>query len=78
VAKGFGITFKVSDEIVSKYKNQYQIDLEASSGQTHHLLPHPAVFIVDTKGVIQFAHVNEDYKIRLEPQKILEAAKSKR
>ncbi|ATC64872.1 hypothetical protein CMV30_13340 [Nibricoccus aquaticus] len=74
-AQGFGIAFKVEDELVAKYKNSYKIDLEAASGSTHHLLPHPAVFIVDATGVIRFAHVNTDYKVRLEPEKILAAIK---
>jgi peroxiredoxin len=74
-AKAFGITFKVPDELVAKYKNEYQIDIEAASGKTHHLLPHPAVFIVDREGVIRFAHVNPDYKTRLEPAEILKAAR---
>lgn len=72
-AKAFGITFQVPDDLVKKYKNDYRIDIEAASGKTHHLLPHPAVYIVDTDGVIRFAHVNEDYKVRLEPDKILKA-----
>ncbi len=72
-AKAFGLSFQVPQELVSKYKNEYQIDIEADSGQTHHLLPHPAVFVLDKKGVITFAYVNEDYKVRLEPEKILEA-----
>ncbi len=72
-AKAFGITFKVPDELVSKYKNEYKIDLEAASGETHHVLPHPAVFIVDPKGTVRFAHVNPDYKSRLSPAQVLEA-----
>jgi peroxiredoxin len=74
-AKAFGITFQVPAELVSKYKNEYQIDLEAASGQTHHLLPHPAVYVIGTDGIIRFVHVNEDYKVRLEPAEILEAVK---
>lgn len=70
----FGITFTVSDEILEKYKG-YGIDLEAASGEKHHKLPHPAVFVVDQQGVIRFAHVNEDYKVRLEPAKVLAAAR---
>lgn len=58
---------------VAIHKSEYGIDLKAASVQTHHLLPHPAVFVVDARGVIRFAHVNPDYKIRLEPEKILEA-----
>ncbi len=74
-AKAFGIAFTVPDDVLVKYKG-YGIDLEAASGQKHHLLPHPAVFVVDKTGVIRFAHVNSDYKTRLDPAKILEAARA--
>lgn len=74
-AQAFGIAFKVDDATVEKYRG-FAINLEAASGRTHHLLPHPAVFVVDTKGVIRFAHVNTDYKVRLVPAKILEAVRA--
>jgi peroxiredoxin len=73
-AKAFKISFQVPDELVSKYKDKHQIDLEAASGKTHHMLPHPAVFVVGKDGVIRFAHVNPDYKTRLDPEAILKAA----
>ena len=73
--KAFGIAFKVDDATVEKYRT-YGINLDAASGKEHHILPHPAVFIVNTNGVIRFAHVNPDYKVRLEPAKILEAARA--
>ncbi|HEY5552642.1 MAG TPA: peroxiredoxin-like family protein [Opitutaceae bacterium] len=75
-AKQFGIAFQVPDELVSKYRSDYGIDLEGDSGQTHHLLPHPAVFVVDSGGVIRFAHVNPDYKVRLSPAEILDAIRT--
>lgn len=74
-AKGFGIAFEVDAATREKYKG-YGIDLEAASGQTHHLLPHPSVYVVGADGVIRFAYVNKDYKVRLEPEKILEAARN--
>lgn len=74
-AKAFGIAFKVDDATVEKYKG-YGINLDAASGNDHHILPHPAVFVADTSGKIRFAHVNPDYKVRLEPKKILEAAQA--
>lgn len=73
-SNAFGITFTVSDEVLEKYKG-YNIDLEAASGEKHHMLPHPAVFVVDREGVIRFAYVNENYKVRLDPEKVLAAAK---
>lgn len=74
-ATAFGIAFKVDDKTVEKYKG-YGINLDAASGKDHHILPHPAVFVADTSGKIRFAHVNPDYKVRLEPKKILEAAQA--
>lgn len=74
-AQAFGIAFKVADATVERYKG-FKIDIDAASGRSHHLLPHPAVFVVDPKGVIRFAHVNTDYKVRLAPAKILEAVRA--
>lgn len=74
-ATAFGISFQVPADLVAKYKSDFQIDLEAASGKTHHLLPHPAVFIVDQKGLIRFAHVNPDYKTRLDPAEILKTVR---
>lgn len=74
-AKAFGIAFEVDDATVEKYKG-YGINLDTASGRDHHILPHPAVFVADTSGKVRFAHVNPDYKARLEPKKILEAAQA--
>jgi peroxiredoxin len=74
--KSLGIAFKVDDATVHKYKTSYGIDLERDSGQKHHLLPVPSVFIVGKDGTVQFAYVNPDYKVRLEPDVLLAAAKA--
>ncbi len=74
-ASAFGLAFTVDDATIEKYKG-YNIDLEAASGESHHKLPVPAVFIVGTDGVIDFAHANEDYKKRIEPDVLLSAAKA--
>lgn len=73
-ARAFGIAFRVDDATVKKYK-QYNIDLEAASGATHHELPVPAVFIIDRNGVIRFAHWDPDYKVRMKGEEILTAAR---
>lgn len=74
-AGAFGITFRVNDALFDKYRNEYDIDIEAASGETHHLLPHPAVYLIDRQGVIRFVHVNEDYRERLSGEAVLAAAK---
>jgi peroxiredoxin len=73
--KAFGISFKVDGATLEKLKS-YKVDLDAAAGNSNHILPHPAVFVVNTRGVIRFAHVNTDYKVRLEPAKVLGAAKA--
>ncbi|XWN37297.1 MAG: peroxiredoxin-like family protein [Balneola sp.] len=74
-AKAFGIAFKVDDETINRYK-EYGIDLEADSGHDHHLLPAPAVYLVDTKGQIKFNYVNPNYQERIDGNILLAAAKA--
>lgn len=73
-AKAFGIAFEVDADTLKKYRG-YGIDLEKASGKSHHLLPHPAVIVVDEKGILRFVHVNQNYRTRLDPEKILAAAR---
>ena len=72
-----GIGFRVDAETIEQYKG-YGIDLEAASGKDHHVLPVPAVFVVDAAGIIQFHYVNPDYRVRVPGSLILEAARSTR
>ena len=74
-AKKLGIAFKVSDELVKLYKEKYKIDIERDSGETHHLLPVPSVFIIDKDAVVQFHYVNPNYKYRLGAELLIAAAK---
>lgn len=63
-AEAFGLAFRVPDEYYRQAK-QYGIDLEEASGETHHALPVPAVYVIDADGVIRFAHSEPDYTQRL-------------
>jgi len=74
-AEAFGVAFEVGAPTLQKY-DEYGIDLEEASGHDHHKLPVPSVYIVDTAGVIRFAHSNPDYKVRLSKQDMLAAAES--
>ena len=75
VAQDFGIAFKLDDKTVEKYK-KWNIDLEKSSGYKHHYLPVPSTYLVNKKGIIQFQYSNPNYKVRLESDLLLAAAKS--
>lgn len=74
-SRGFGIAFQMPDELVEKYKG-YNIDVEQASGETHHVLPAPATFLIGTDGIINFTYVNPDYKVRLAPSILLAAAEA--
>ena len=74
-ASDFGLTFRVNDDTLTLYR-QYDIDLEEASGESHHLLPVPAVFILDQSGKILFSYVNPDYRVRIDPATLLAAAKA--
>lgn len=73
-AKAFGIAYKVTDEAI-KRKPSFGSDLEEFSGEAHHILPVPSVFIAGTDGTIRYAYSNPDYKVRIKPEILLFEAK---
>lgn len=73
-AKAFGLAFEVDAKTYEKLLG-YGINLEAASGHDHHLLPVPAVFIIDHDAKIRFRYYNPDYKERLSGDKLLQAAR---
>jgi peroxiredoxin len=52
----------------------YGVDLQAYSGESHGNFATPAIFYVDQRGVIRFAHVGEDYQTRPSPKQMLAIA----
>jgi peroxiredoxin len=71
----FGLAFRVDDETVARFK-KFSIDLEEASGEDHHLLPVPAVFVTGKDGTIEFQYVNPDYRVRLDPDVLVAAARA--
>ena len=74
--KKFGVAYRVDDTTVTNYKRKYNVDLERSSGQTHHILPVPSVFIIDLTDKIVFVHADPDYRVRMKGSEVLAAAKT--
>ena len=72
-ASALGIAFQLPDAQVERYK-QYGIDLEKASGESHHGLPVPAVFVIDTAGMITYVYANPDYTVRLSADEVRAAA----
>lgn len=73
--KAFGLDWNVDDEMFAKYKNDYKLDLEEWSGETHHSLPVPAVFVIK-EGIVQFQYVNPNYNTRLKAETLLAVLKT--
>ncbi len=73
-ARDLGILYKLDDKTLRQYK-KYGIDLEEASGESHHMLPVPAVFVIGTDAVIKFEYVNPHYQIRMDPDVLLVIAK---
>ena len=73
--RAFGLAFRLEDEQVKKYVT-HGIDVEKASGENHHVLPAPATYIIGNDGIINFAYVNPNYKVRLHPDVLLAAAKA--
>jgi peroxiredoxin len=75
-ARALGVAFRVDAATVAKYRDEYGIDLEAASGETHHQLPVPSVWIVARDGAIDYSYVHPDYAKRIDPSLLLQAARS--
>lgn len=75
--EAFRVIQAVPDERVGKLRTM-GIDLERASGQSHHKIAIPAVFLVDTSGIVRWAHADPSYKVRPSPKQLLAAvAKTK-
>ena len=73
-AKAFGVAYKLDTQTLEKLAS-YEIDIEKASGETHHILPVPAVFLTDKNGMITYRYFDADYTKRLSSENLLKAAK---
>ena len=73
--RAFGLAFRVDEETYSRYLG-YGVELEKTSGETHHVLPAPSTYIIGTNGMINFQYTNPDHRVRLHPEVLLAAARA--
>jgi peroxiredoxin len=69
-AVALGIAFKASERTINR-RNEKNQDIADSSMQKHGVLPVPAVFAIDSEGIIKFAYTNADYSVRLPADELL-------
>lgn len=75
VIEAFGLGWKVDDEMHEKYVEKYELDLGKWSGDDHHILPVPAVYVIH-EGVVQYQYVNPNYSVRLKPETLMAILKT--
>jgi peroxiredoxin len=69
----YKVKYAVPADLVAKYK-AHAIDLEAASGEKHHVIAVPAVYVIDAAGKIVYRYVDENYKVRAPEADIIAAA----
>lgn len=73
VADDFGLVFTVDDRIQAMYLERLGNDLPKLNGDDSFTLPLPATYVIGEDGVITYAYVNADYRLRADPEDVLAA-----
>ena len=72
VMKDYKLYFELSDDLVAVYK-RIGLDIEAFNGKGRNVLPVPGSFVIDKSGIVRAMQARTDYKLRMEPETIIEA-----
>jgi peroxiredoxin len=70
IMKAYDVNYVLDPAMVTKYKG-YGVDLEANNGNTDHVLPVPATYVIDKSGKLVFVHFDKDYRNRASIKSIL-------
>ena len=72
-AKALRIAFRQEQATIDRYENN-GMDIAGSSMKNFGVLPVPAVYVIDSNGMVTFSFVEADYKVRLPAADLLAAA----
>lgn len=70
IMKSYKVNYVVADDLFGRLKS-HNIDLEKNNGNTDHVLPVPATYIIDKSGKVIFVHFDKDYTKRPPVQTLL-------
>lgn len=78
VSTAFGLSFFTSKMVTDRYLAK--LDLKNplrrnAAGEERLVLPVPAIYVFDSQGMVQFNYVNANFRVRLAPELLLQAAK---
>jgi len=74
VMKDYKLYFELPDALLTIYK-KFDIDIEVFNGEGRNVLPVPASFVIDQKGIVRAMMASTNYQKRMEPQAIIDALK---
>lgn len=74
-SSAFGIGFFLPDNLAARYKDKMGVEFASIDGTSKVALPVPAVYVADSEGVIHFQYVNPNFRVRVEPELLLQATK---
>ncbi|MDD9876309.1 MAG: peroxiredoxin-like family protein [Magnetovibrio sp.] len=72
-AAAFGLVFEIDERLKPVYKERLGNDLEACNGDASFTLPLPATYVIGADGVVGYAYVNADYRLRADPADVIAA-----
>ena len=76
LSQQLGLAFYLDAKTAKIYRNKLGVNFVSLDGEAKVALPVPAVFVVNTKGLIHFQYANPNYKVRLTEDLLLAAVKS--
>jgi peroxiredoxin len=74
LSKRAGYTFTILSDPNAEAIRRYDL-LHAGVGINGHDVARPAEFLVDSRGIVRWVNLTENYWVRARPEQILEAAK---
>lgn len=63
IMKSYDVNYVMEQTLFERYKRN-GVDMEANNGNTDHMLPVPATYIINKSGKLAFVHFDKDYKRR--------------
>lgn len=78
VSQAFGLAFFTSEKVTKRYLGAMNLTnplQKNAQGEERLVLPVPAIYVFDSKGLVQFSYVNPNFKVRLHQDVLLAAAK---
>ena len=60
-----GLAFFLDDKTAKVYRNKLGVNFVGLDGEQKVALPVPAVFVLDTQGMVHFQYANPNYRVRL-------------